>query len=42
MTLRFEGYAALAELFRKLVDGILWVAPVGIGALLAETGPPHD
>jgi len=32
-----KGYAALAELFRKLVDGILWVAPVGIGALLAVT-----
>ncbi len=32
-----KGYAALAALFRKLVDGILWVAPVGIGALLAVT-----
>jgi len=32
-----KGYATLAELFRKLVDGILWVAPVGIGALLAVT-----
>jgi Na+/H+-dicarboxylate symporter len=31
------GYAALAALFRKLVDGILWVAPVGIGALMAVT-----
>ena len=30
-------YAALAELFRKLVDGILVVAPVGIGALMAVT-----
>ncbi len=32
-----RGYAALAVLFRKLVDGILWVAPVGIGALMAVT-----
>ena len=32
-----RGYAALAALFRKLVDGILWVAPVGIGALMAVT-----
>jgi Na+/H+-dicarboxylate symporter len=32
-----RGYAALAELFRKLVDGILVVAPVGIGALMAVT-----
>jgi Na+/H+-dicarboxylate symporter len=32
-----KAYAALAELFRKLVDGILVVAPVGIGALLAVT-----
>jgi Na+/H+-dicarboxylate symporter len=32
-----KGYAALAELFRKLVDGILFVAPVGIGALIAVT-----
>ena len=32
-----KGYAALAELFRKLVDGILVVAPVGIGALMAVT-----
>ena len=32
-----RGYAALASLFRKLVDGILWVAPVGIGALMAVT-----
>jgi Na+/H+-dicarboxylate symporter len=30
-------YAAMASLFRKLVDGILWVAPVGIGALMAVT-----
>ena len=32
-----SAYAALAELFRKLVDGILVVAPLGIGALLAVT-----
>jgi Na+/H+-dicarboxylate symporter len=32
-----RGYGALAELFRKLVDGILIVAPVGIGALMAVT-----
>ena len=32
-----NGYAALAALFRKLVDGILWVAPLGIGALMAVT-----
>jgi Na+/H+-dicarboxylate symporter len=32
-----KGYAALAELFRKVVDGILWVAPFGIGALMAVT-----
>jgi Na+/H+-dicarboxylate symporter len=32
-----KGYSALAELFRKLVDGILFVAPVGIGALMAVT-----
>ncbi len=32
-----RGYAALAELFRKVVDGILVVAPVGIGALMAVT-----
>jgi Na+/H+-dicarboxylate symporter len=32
-----SAYAALAELFRKLVDGILVVAPVGIGALMAVT-----
>ena len=32
-----KAYAALAELFRKLVDGILVVAPVGIGALMAVT-----
>jgi Na+/H+-dicarboxylate symporter len=32
-----RGYAALATLFRKLVDGILWVAPFGIGALMAVT-----
>lgn len=32
-----KGYAALAALFRKLVDGILVVAPVGIGALMAVT-----
>ena len=32
-----KGYAALAELFRKVVDGILWVAPIGIGALMAVT-----
>ncbi len=32
-----RGYAALAELFRKVVDGILWVAPLGIGALMAVT-----
>jgi len=32
-----DGYAALAALFRKLVDGILWVAPLGIGALMAVT-----
>lgn len=31
------AYAALAALFRKLVDGILWVAPMGIGALMAVT-----
>lgn len=30
-------YAAVAELFRKLVDLILWVAPFGIGALMAVT-----
>lgn len=32
-----KGYAAVASLFRKLVDGILWVAPLGIGALMAVT-----
>ena len=32
-----KGYAALADLFRKLVDGILFVAPLGIGALIAVT-----
>jgi Na+/H+-dicarboxylate symporter len=32
-----KGYGALAALFRKLVDGILWVAPLGIGALMAVT-----
>jgi len=32
-----RGYTALAELFRKVVDGILWVAPLGIGALMAVT-----
>ncbi|MFC1574831.1 dicarboxylate/amino acid:cation symporter [Gemmatimonadota bacterium] len=32
-----RGYAALAELFRKLVDLILVVAPFGIGALMAVT-----
>lgn len=32
-----RGYAALAELFRKLVDGIMFVAPLGIGALMAVT-----
>jgi Na+/H+-dicarboxylate symporter len=32
-----KAYVALAELFRKLVDGILVVAPVGIGALMAVT-----
>ena len=32
-----KAYGALAELFRKLVDGILVVAPVGIGALMAVT-----
>jgi proton glutamate symport protein len=32
-----KGYAALAALFRRLVDGILFVAPVGIGALMAVT-----
>ncbi|MFW9835823.1 MAG: dicarboxylate/amino acid:cation symporter [Candidatus Thorarchaeota archaeon] len=32
-----KAYAALAELFRKLVDGILLVAPIGIGALMAVT-----
>jgi Na+/H+-dicarboxylate symporter len=32
-----NAYAALAALFRKLVDGILWVAPLGIGALMAVT-----
>jgi Na+/H+-dicarboxylate symporter len=32
-----KGYAALAALFRKLVDGILVVAPFGIGALMAVT-----
>jgi Na+/H+-dicarboxylate symporter len=32
-----KGYAALAALFRRLVDGILLVAPVGIGALMAVT-----
>jgi len=31
------AYGALAELFRKLVDGILIVAPVGIAALMAVT-----
>ncbi|MFH1762648.1 MAG: dicarboxylate/amino acid:cation symporter [Gemmatimonadota bacterium] len=36
-----KGYAALAELFRKLVDGILWVAPFGIGALMAVTVGRH-
>ena len=30
-------YALLAELFRKLVDVILWIAPYGIGALMAVT-----
>jgi Na+/H+-dicarboxylate symporter len=32
-----SAYQALASLFRKLVDGILWVAPLGIGALMAIT-----
>jgi len=32
-----KGYAALADLFRKLVDLILMVAPYGIGALMAVT-----
>ena len=32
-----KGYAAIAELFRKLVDLILVVAPFGIGALMAVT-----
>jgi proton glutamate symport protein len=32
-----EAYAALADLFRKLVDIILIVAPLGIGALMAVT-----
>lgn len=31
------GYALVAELFRRLVDVILFVAPVGIGALMAVT-----
>jgi len=32
-----EAYSTLADLFRKLVDIILIVAPVGIGALMAVT-----
>ena len=32
-----EGYQDLARLFRKLVDLILLIAPVGIGALMAVT-----
>lgn len=32
-----KGYAAIAELFRKVVDLILLVAPFGIGALMAVT-----
>ncbi len=32
-----ELYALGAELFRKLVEVILWVAPLGIGALMAVT-----
>jgi Na+/H+-dicarboxylate symporter len=32
-----KGYAAIAELFRKVVDLILVVAPFGIGALMAVT-----
>ncbi len=32
-----EAYSALADLFRKLVDIILIVAPLGIGALMAVT-----
>lgn len=32
-----RGYALAAELFRKLVDMILVVAPIGIGALMAVT-----
>jgi len=31
------GYALVAQLFRRLVDVILFVAPVGIGALMAVT-----
>ena len=32
-----NGYAALASLLRKMVDGILILAPLGIGALMAVT-----
>lgn len=32
-----ELYSLGAELFRKLVEVILWVAPLGIGALMAVT-----
>ncbi len=31
------AFSDLAELFRKLIDLILWFAPVGIGALMAVT-----
>jgi len=31
------AYADLAELLRRLVDLVLWTAPVGIGALMAVT-----
>jgi Na+/H+-dicarboxylate symporter len=36
-----EAYSVLADLFRKLVDLILIVAPVGIGALMAVTVGRH-
>jgi Na+/H+-dicarboxylate symporter len=36
-----EAYAVLADLFRKLVDIILIVAPLGIGALMAVTVGRH-
>jgi len=32
-----SAFADLALLFRKLIDLILWVAPIGIGALMAVT-----